>query len=310
MTNNQQQELAEKGLAAPAGTAGTDVVGAAGAEVAGAEVPNLTKRDYWSTYWRSTFMLGSFNFERMQAIGVCVTLIPTIKRFYHRKEDQAAALQRHLEFFNTQPWVASPIFGVTAAMERQRAKGEKISEADITNVKVGLMGPLAGVGDPIFWGTARPVLAALGASLAITGNILGPLIFFFGLSILRVATRWYGFKVGYEKGIEVVSEVGGHTLQRLTQIASIMGLFVMGSLVSKWTSINIPLVLTTYTNQDGEEVVTTLQDTLDALLPGLAALLLTFLCMWLLRKKVNPIWIIFGMFALGIFGYWAGFLAP
>ena len=35
------------------------------------------------------------------------------------------------------------------------------------------MGPLAGVGDPIFWGTLRPVLAALGAGLAITGSLLG-----------------------------------------------------------------------------------------------------------------------------------------
>ena len=111
-------------------------------------VPELTKRDFIDTYARSTFMLGSFNFERMQAIGVCVTMMPAIKRFYSKKEDQAAALARHLEFYNTHPWISSPIFGVTAAMERQKAAGEPISEADITNVKVGLMGPLAGVGDP------------------------------------------------------------------------------------------------------------------------------------------------------------------
>lgn len=270
---------------------------------------DLTKRDYISTYFRSTFMLGSFNFERMQAIGVCVSMMPTIKRFYSTKEDQAAALSRHLEFFNTQPWIASSIFGVTAAMERQKAAGEDISEADITNVKVGLMGPMAGVGDPLYWGTARTVLAALGASLATDGNILGPLLFFFGLSIIRIATRWYGFKIGYEKGVEIVSEAGGNTLRKLTQMASIMGLFVMGALVSKWTTINIPFVLTRY-QSEGKEVTTTVQDILDSLLPGLAALLLTFLCMWLLRKKVNAIWIIFAMFAIGILGYWGGILAP
>lgn len=274
------------------------------------QVQSLTKRDLLSTYVRSTFMLGSFNFERMQAIGVAVTMIPAIKRFYTKKEDQAAALKRHLEFFNTHPWIASPIFGVTAAMEQQKAAGEPIDEAAITNVKVGLMGPLAGVGDPIFWGTARPVLAALGASLALTGNILGPLLFFFGLTIMRVATRWYGFKLGYTKGVEIVSEVGGNTMKKLTQTASIMGLFVMGALVSKWTSINIPFVLSSYENQEGETVTNTVQSILDSLLPGLVPLLLTFLCMWLLRKKVNAIWIIFGMFIIGILGYWAGILAP
>lgn len=270
----------------------------------------LTKGDYMSTYVRSTFLLGSFNFERMQAIGFAVSMIPSIKRFYTTKEDQAAALSRHLEFFNTQPWIASPILGVTAAMERQKAAGEDIDEAAITNVKVGLMGPLAGVGDPIFWGTARPVLAALGASIALSGNILGPLLFFFGLMIIRMVTRWYGFKIGYEKGVEIVSEVGGNTLRRFTQIASIVGLFVMGSLVSKWTSINVPFQLSSYTDQSGKEVTTTVQSILDSLLPGMLALLLTFLCMWLLRKKVNAIWIIFAMFAVGILGYWLGILAP
>ena len=124
-----------------------------------------------------------------------------------------------------------------------------------------------------------------------------------------MATRWYGFKLGYEKGVEIVSEVGGNTLRKLTQTASIMGLFVMGSLVSKWTTINIPVAIATY-EKDGKEVTTTVQDILDTLLPGLAALLPTFLCMWLLRKKINAIWIIFGMFAIGIFGYWGGILAP
>ncbi|MDN5640221.1 MAG: PTS mannose transporter subunit IID [Actinomycetia bacterium] len=280
------------------------------AEATATAQKRLTRRDYASTYFPSTFMLGSFNFERMQAIGVCVSMIPAIRRFYTKKEDQAAALGRHLEFFNTQPWIASPIFGVTAAMERQKSEGEDISAADVTNVKVGLMGPLAGVGDPLFWGTARPVLAALGASLAMSGSILGPLLFFVVLNIIRIATRWYGFRLGYQKGVQVVSEVGGNTLKRLTQIASVMGLFVMGALVSKWTTVNIPFVLSEYTQSDGKHVTNTVQSVLDSLLPGLVPLLLTFLCMWLLRHKVNAIWIIFGMFAVGILGYWAGILAP
>lgn len=270
----------------------------------------LTKGDILSTYFRSTFLLGSFNFERMQSMGFCVSMIPTIKRLYSKKEDQAAALKRHLEFFNTQPWVGSAIMGVTAAMEQERANGAKdVGDATISGVKVGLMGPLAGVGDPIFWGTLRPVLAALGAGIALTGSILGPLLFFILINVIRALTRWYGFKYGYEKGTEIVSDMGGGRLQKITQGASILGLFVMGSLVSKWTSINVPVELTRYTNQLGQEVVVTLQGVLNDLLPGLLALLLTFFCMFLLRKKVNAMVIIFALFGVGIFGYWAGILA-
>lgn len=66
----------------------------------------------------------------------------------------------------------------------------------------------------------------------------------------------------------------------------------------------------TTTAADGTETVTdtTVQNILDQPLPGLAALGLTFLCMWLLRKKVNALWIILGMFAVGILGAWTGFL--
>ena len=45
---------------------------------------SLTKGDIRSTYWRSTFLLGSFNFERMQAMGFCVSMIPAIKRLYSK----------------------------------------------------------------------------------------------------------------------------------------------------------------------------------------------------------------------------------
>ena len=269
----------------------------------------LNNRDLMRMYWRSTFLLGSFNFERMQAMGFCYTLMPAIRKVYRGdKAAEAAALKRHLEFYNTQPWVSSVVFGVTAAMEEQKAKGEDISEETITSVKVGLMGPLAGVGDPIFWGTARPVLAALGASLALNGSIVGPLLFFVGINILRVLTRWYGLKFGYERGTEMVTEVGGGQLKKITQMAAIMGLFVMGALVSKWTTIKFPAVVSTVKNDDGIVTDTTVQSILDQLLPGLAALGLTFLCMWLLNKKINALWIIMGMFAVGIAGAATGFL--
>lgn len=82
----------------------------------------------------------------------------------------------------------------------------------------------------------------------------------------------------------------------------------MGALVNKWTHVNIPLVVSTITGQDSQTRVTTVQTILDQLMPGLVPLLLTFACMWLLRKKVNPLWIIVGFFVIGIAGYSVGLL--
>jgi PTS system mannose-specific IID component len=268
----------------------------------------ITKSDFFWTFVRSNFAQGSWNMERMQALGYCFGMIPVLKRLY-KGEELKQALKRHLEFYNTQPFVTAPIIGITAAMEEQRANGKDIPDGVINGIKVGMMGPLAGVGDPIFWGTLRPITAALGASFAINGSLAGPLIFFFLFNIVRLAIRWYGIKYGYIKGTDVVKDVAGNRLQKLTEGASILGLFVMGALVNKWTSVNIPVVVSQITNAKGEVVTTTVQGILDQLMPGLVPLLMTFACMYLMRKKINPIWIIFGLFAIGIFGYGTGILS-
>lgn len=138
------------------------------------EQRKITRSDLVSMFLRSNLQQASFNFERIHGLGFCYDMIPAIKRLYPLKEDQVAALRRHLVFFNTTPAVCGPVIGVTAAMEEARANGAEIDDGTINGIKVGLMGPLAGVGDPLVWGTLRPITAALGASLALSGNILGP----------------------------------------------------------------------------------------------------------------------------------------
>ncbi|MGG1369062.1 mannose/fructose/sorbose PTS transporter subunit IID [Priestia megaterium] len=268
----------------------------------------LTKKDIFSMFIRSNFLLGSFNFERVQAMGYCYVMIPAIKRLYGPGAQRNAALKRHLEWFNTHPWISAPIFGVTAAMEEEMANKKDFDEKAISGMKIGLMGPLAGVGDPIFWGTLRPVLAALGASLALGGNIAGPLLFFILINAIRLSTKYYGLKYGYLKGTEILKDLVGNRIQRLTEGASILGLFVMGALVSKWTTINIPVVVSRIKDDSGKVVVKTVQDVLDSILPGLLPLALTLLVAWMLRKGTNPLLIIFGIFLIGIGGYWIGFL--
>lgn len=268
----------------------------------------LTKGDLINIFIRSNFLLGSFNFERMQSIGFCVSMIPALKKLY-KGEELNQALKRHLEFFNTQPFLATPIMGIIAAMEEKKANGADISEGTLSGVKVGLIGPLAGVGDPIFWGTLRPVLAALGAGIALTGSIIGPLIFFVAFNVIRLLTNWYGVMYGYDKGTELVDEMGGNKMRYLTEGSSVLGLLVMGALVAKWTSVNMPLVLSEYDNSAGEHVVTTLQSILDSLMPSIVPLLMTFACMYLLKKGMNPLLIIVGLFAIGIVGYAVGLFA-
>ncbi|EDP68992.1 PTS system, mannose-specific IID component [Carnobacterium sp. AT7] len=302
-----------------------------------AEKITLTKKDRLAVAWRSTFIQGSWNYERMQNGGWAYSMIPAIKKLYTNKEDQKAALKRHLEFFNTHPYIASPILGVTLALEEERANGAPVDDVAIQGVKVGMMGPLAGVGDPVFWFTVRPMLGALGASLAMGGNILGPIIFFVAWNLIRWGFMWYTQEFGYKAGSKITEDLSGGLLQDITKGASILGMFVLAALVQRWVSISFKPVVSRVQLDDGafikwdelpnggegirqafEQVnsgmalsgtkVTTLQNNLDQLIPGLAALALTMLCMFLLKKKVSPIVIILGLFVVGIGGHLIGLL--
>ncbi|MER1300539.1 PTS system mannose/fructose/sorbose family transporter subunit IID [Ligilactobacillus salivarius] len=297
----------------------------------------LTKADRFKMFLRSYFLLSSFNYERMQNGGVAYTLIPAIKKLYSSKSDRAAALKRHLEFFNTHPFMANPIFGVTLALEEERANGANVDDAAISGVKIGMMGPLAGAGDPLFWFTLRPIMLSLGASLAVSGNVAGPFVFFILWNIMAAVVKWYTQEFGYRAGTAITDDLSGGLLQKVTRGASMMGMFVIGSLIQRWVSITFTPVVSTVKQQKGayidweklpagakglkeaftqyaagrslsETKVTTLQDNLDQLVPGLAALGLTFLCMYLLKRKVSPIVIILGIFVLAIVFHVIGLL--
>ena len=294
-----------------------------------ADKVTLSKKERFSVALRSTFLQGSWNYERMQNGGWCFAMIPAIKKLYTTKEEQIAALKRHLEFFNTHPYVASPVIGVTLALEEDRANGAPVDNAAIQGVKVGMMGPLAGVGDPVFWFTVRPILVALGASLAMGGSLLGPILFFVLWNVIRFAFMWYTQEFGYKVGTKITEDLSGGLLQKITKGASILGMFVLGGLVDRWVSINFTPVVSKVTLSEGAyidwanlpagtegiqtaltqyasglalspEKITTLQDNLNSLVPGFAGLLLTLLCCWLLKKNVSPILIIVALFVIGI----------
>ena len=304
-----------------------------------AEEIKLSLKDRRAVAWRHQYLQGSWNYERMQNGGWCYAMIPAIKALYKDKEEQSAALKRHLEFYNTHPYVSAPVIGVTLALEEERANGKPVEDQAIQGVKVGMMGPLAGVGDPVFWFTIRPILGALGASMALGGSIVGPLLFFVLWNAIRMAFLWYTQEFGYSVGTTIAKDLSGGLLGKITEGASILGMFIIGALVRRWVSISFTPVVSTVTQSEGAyidweslpqgtegiksaleqyaslgpaglnvEKVTTLQQNLDQLIPGLVAVCLTLFCCRLLKKGISPIAIILALFAVGIIGRFCAFM--
>lgn len=245
--------------------------------------------------WRGLLLQGGFNYERFQNLGFWWMMRPTLDRLYPDREERAQAYQRHLVYFNTNPWVVGPIAGVATAMEEQRAAGaENLDDEAINSVKVGLMAPLAGIGDSLVFGTIRPILAAVCAAMAISGNVVGPILFFVALLVVQVAMRGWGTSTGYRSGTRFFEKLSPAQLDRIKQGATIVGLAVTGALVATMLKVTTPW---SYTS--GESTIA-LQDQLDAVLPAVLPLLATLGVYLLIRRRVSPVWVLLGTLVVGL----------
>ena len=264
----------------------------------------LSKKDRMDVCWRHQFLQGSWNYERMQHGGWCFAMIPAIKKLYTTKEDQIAALKRHLEFFNTHPYVASPVIGVTLALEEDKANGAPVEDSAIQGVKVGMMGPLAGIGDSFIWGTLRIIATGVGLSLANQGNILGPILFLLIFNLPAQGLRYYLMNTGYKLGSGFLAKIQQNGLMsKLTYAASVLGLMVVGGMTAENVAISFPLKF-----GSGNEA-TTLNDVFNNIMPGLMPLLFTLLVYYLLKKKnVKTTTLLLICVVIGLIGAFFGIL--
>lgn len=262
----------------------------------------IEKKQLKSVFWRSFALQGAFNYERMQNVGYMYAMLPVIKKLYRNKEDQAAAITRHLEIFNTTPAVVPTIMGISAAMEEENANNPAFDVQSINAAKASLMGPLAGIGDSIFWGTVRIIAAGIGVSIAKDGNLFGPLLFLVLYNLPNILVRIFGLKLGYQVGVNSLDRIQKEGLMdKIMAVATIVGLCVVGGMVATMLNITTPLKW----NISGAEIV--VQDILDQILPKMLPLAFTF-GIYKLLKKASITKITIGIIIFGIAVHLIGIL--
>ena len=136
----------------------------------------LDKKDLMGVFWRSWRQDAVWNFERQQNLGSAYTMSRLVGKLYKDdKEKRARALQRHLDFMAITPHLSTLLYGILAAMEEENANNQDFDETSISAVRASLMGPIAGVGDSLIWGTLRIIAAGIAISFSAGGSILGPI---------------------------------------------------------------------------------------------------------------------------------------
>jgi len=275
------------------------------AESPGVSGSLLTQRDLLGSWFRwLTFSHSCYNFERLQGLGFAHAMTPVIRRLYKDARERAAALKRHLVFFNTEPNFGAMVPAIVIAMEEQRASGAEVSDEGMNSIKAGLMGPLAGVGDSITQGLITPILLAFGISLANEGNLAGPVLYFVLESVAIIGISYLSWIWGYRWGRQAVAQVlASGRLKAFTEGAAMVGMAVAGALVATTVSFSLSTTITV-----GQQKVALQADVLDHILKGILPLLLTSLVWWLLERRVSPLAIIGGLFVFGVDATYLGLL--
>ena len=243
-------------------------------------------RHNWALQW-------CWNYERMQAAGYAYAMVPVIKELYDDVDEQCRQLERHMQFYNTHPGASALIIGAGVALEE--AYQPEIHDS----LKVALMGPLAGIGDTIQGVLVTPTFSIIAASMAAEGNPLSVLMLTLPLLVLFVV-RYPLFNYGYKAGVNVIADVNGmSTLDTLQVAASVLGITVVGGFVPSILAglkIKDSFLASELKDEAGNVINTTagnIHKGLDALLPYLIPILVTFFCYWLIKaKKVTPLKVI------------------
>ena len=235
------------------------------------------------------------SYQRMQAVAVCCAMIPALKKMYPGEENRqrfVSALHREMMYFNTQGIWGSSALGVALAMEEEQAITGAMSEEDATasinGLKIGFMGPFAGVGDTIDWGILLYLLIGIGMPACSAGNPIGILPVLVGFPIITIVEGLFLTNLGYRLGRAALGQLfASGMIDRLIECASMIGMMMMGALGSSYVSLSLA----------NEEA----QATLDSIIPGLLPLVAIFLVYFILKNVTQQMqWISLGIIIVGL----------
>ena len=251
----------------------------------------LTKKDITKLGFRSSFLQASFNYERMQAGGWTASMLPAIEKIHKGdKEEISLSMKDNLEFINTHPNLVGFLMGLLLSLEEG---GEDRNL--IKGLKVALFGPLAGIGDAIFWFTILPIVAGISASFAEQGSVLGPILFFtvyLGIFLFRIV--WT--HLGYNLGVRAVEKIKENSVI-VSKAATILGTTVIGGLIASYVHIEVMSKIVV----NSEKTVFLQADLFDKIFPNILPFIYTICMYFILRtRKVSPTVLILFTFILAI----------
>ena len=172
--------------------------------------------------------------------------------------------------------------GIAVGLETAKAKSgdESISGDFVNSIKTALMGPLAGIGDSLLPGTLIPILLSIALGLSENGEVTGPIFYILVFLGIMLPLTWFLFNFGIKSGINGADRILSSGLKDVvTEAAKVLGIIVVGAVSASYTHVNIGLEFVS------GELVISLGEILNSILPGISILIFAFFMYYLMVKK-------------------------
>ncbi|MBU1075872.1 MAG: PTS system mannose/fructose/sorbose family transporter subunit IID [Spirochaetes bacterium] len=187
---------------------------------------SITLKDFLIVYFRSFLYQNLLNDKYFQNFGFLFSLYPIVEKFNRSKKAVKIFMVKNFEYFNTNPYLASFVFGVAIKLI------EEENEDKLKKFKFDMMSPLAALGDAISWGILRSFLVLISVIFIFFEYYTGVLIFFIIYNlILNVFFRFFGLIIGYKNGLNVIFKIAGMDLQNKIAMIKKIGLIMWGATV-------------------------------------------------------------------------------
>lgn len=187
-------------------------------------------------FLRAFLLQAGWNYDRMQHLGFAFAMLPALRSLHASGDALKAAVQRHLEYFNTHPYLATALIGASVNLEEQVAAGVRRPD-EVTSFKNGIMGSYGAIGDSFFWAALKPFggVAAVAMILAGAGGF-GPVAFVVGYDAVALAVRAYGFFGGASAGPMIVAKLARLDFAGATRRIKILSAALAGLSTALWAA--------------------------------------------------------------------------
>lgn len=257
----------------------------------GSYEPVLTKEDL-DICSRRMCIMDTVSYAYATQNAPCATFAAyyALRKIYGGDEDafNAAILNQLDCVFNATPPVSGLLLGAGLALEDTGHEAGQQAENDL---KIGLMGPVSGIGDVFIWILPMTILGSIAGYMAMDGNPVGILLW---VAIWAVIYAWrlQNYNQGYNAGVQIITTMSDK-LSVLTDAASILGLTVVGALIYSSVSVHTPL-----TFQFGEIALPIQEGVLDLIFPNVLAIIIAAIVYRLIKKGKNLSLIILGIIVI------------